>query len=204
MRHKTQDHENKNLFANYVSTQLNQTKNYQSHNNKLFLEYDLYRKNIKPHLPKSKDSCILDIGFGRGEFLRYLKTEGFTSIWGVELSTEAVALAKSYGLVNIIHTASTEKYLEKNINRYDTIVMLDTLEHIQKNKVIGLLRRIRTALKTGGCFIAKVPNGSNPLNSNIWWCDFTHEFIYTAHSLKQVCLIAGFTDVKIYPVKEGG
>ena len=57
---------------------------------------------------------------------------------------------------------------------------------------------MKRALKPGGILIIKTDNGGNPfLACHSRYMDFTHEIIFTEHSLEQVLIAAGFKDIKI-------
>ena len=49
------------------------------------LELKYIKLNQGKYLPGDKRSKILEIGFGRGSFLAYLKTEGYTNYLGIEI-----------------------------------------------------------------------------------------------------------------------
>lgn len=188
------------FFEHYITT--NFDHNTDLSDRRLKLEYDGFDRNIKRLLQKNKDAKILEIGFGTGFFIKYLLSNGYKNIHGIELSREETEFVQKNVYDDVECVESAEDFLGLHKNEYDFIFMFDVLEHIPKDKTIDFLIKIKQALRNKGIFIARVPNGSNPLNSNASWRDFTHEFIYTARSLAQVNKIAKFSEIKILPFKE--
>lgn len=188
------------LFKNYITTQFEH--NAELSDERIRLENNTFDRNFKKILPNNKEVKILEIGFGTGFFIKYLLSNGYKNIYGIELSPEETEFVKKNIYNNVECVESTEDFLDKHKNDYDFIFMFDVLEHIPKDKTIDLLMKIKQALRSGGIFIARVPNASNPFNVNQFGNDFTHEFIYTARSLSQVNKIAGFSEIKILPFKE--
>jgi 2-polyprenyl-3-methyl-5-hydroxy-6-metoxy-1,4-benzoquinol methylase len=192
--------ERNELFKNYITTRFKQ--NIELSDERIKFENNTYDRNLKTILSGNKDVKILEIGFGTGFFIRYLLSLGYKNIFGIDLSEEETAFVKENVYPNVECVKSTEEFLDKHNNQYDFVFMFDVLEHIPKEKTIDFLIKVRRSLRDGGIFVARVPNASNPFNSNIFGSDFTHEFIYAAGSLSQVNKIAGFSGVNIFPFKE--
>lgn len=188
------------LFQNYITTHFSDRAYLSDERTKI--ENNTFDRNLKEVLPENRSVKILEIGFGTGFLIKYLLSNGYKNIHGIELSEEETVFVQKNIYSGVERVDSTEDFLEEHKNEYDLIFMFDVLEHIPKDKVIDLLIQIRQALRNNGFFIARVPNGSNPLNSNAYCCDFTHEFIYGASSLLQVNKIAEFSEIKILPFKE--
>jgi len=165
-------------------------------------EFELYRryfrKNYQKFMPKDKNAPILDIGCGMGHFLYFLQQEGHTNILGIDVSGECVDFCKSKAF-NVIK-ADIFEFLESNKQKFECIIMNDILEHLKKEEIVKVLDLIRANLKEGGTFVCKVPNSSNPITgSRTRYKDFTHEVGFTEESLRQILMILGFKQVKIYP-----
>ena len=56
------------------------------------IAFGAFRLNYLPLLPQEHKAAILDLGCGSGTFLRYLASEGFHNVIGLEGSKENVGL----------------------------------------------------------------------------------------------------------------
>jgi SAM-dependent methyltransferase len=156
-----------------------------------------FRKRLAPLLPSNKHARILDAGCGYGEFLYFLRQEGYTETVGVDLDPEQVETAQRLGLENV-HGADVMDFL-LSAGQFDFISALDVLEHFPKPCVLELLDRVRNALRPGGRFLCQVPNLA-AFHTPVFFMDFTHETPFTASSLKQALELAHFTNVTVYPM----
>lgn len=80
--------------------------------------------------------------------------------------------------------------------RYDYVLMSHVLEHLPKEQIIPMVRKIREDILTEhGTFVVMVPNAQS--NTDCYWAyeDFTHQTLFTAGSLLYVLREAGFTDI---------
>jgi hypothetical protein len=68
-----------------------------------------------------------------------------------------------------------------------------------KDEELDTFDRVFGALAPGGVFIARVPNAVSPLGGNIRYGDFTHETWYTARSVRQLAVAAGFCRIAVRP-----
>lgn len=80
------------------------------------------------------------------------------------------------------------------------IVGKDILEHVEKDKLDGLLSLIHKALKSGGVAILQVPNMDWIMAQHERYMDLTHEVGFTRESFGEILRLY-FRDVTIYPVK---
>ncbi len=95
---------------------------------------------------------VLDIGCGPGQLASFLRDKGIPRYLGIDLSEEAITLARSvcpeyiFRAVNVFETDVLEKC------DYDEVIALEFLEHVQDDT--GVLQRI----PKGRRFIGSVPN----------------------------------------------
>lgn len=148
-------------------------------------------------LPAARDSQILDLGCGGGEFLEYLESQGYTNLEGIDFSGEQVARCHERGLRSVTQVPDAHEYLASRPRAFDCIVLNDVLEHIPKAGCITLLEKIHASLKDGGACIIKVPNAANVFGLVARYLDFTHEIAFTETSLRQVLRTAGFRDIDV-------
>jgi len=147
-------------------------------------------------LPADKKARILDIGCGDGKFLFFLQQKGYTSIEGLELSSQQAKEAKKYLKCPIRGVDDTSVFLQKHPSNYQMITMNDILEHVPKNETVNLLKAVLGALQPGGHAIINVPQVSGFASLFCRYNDFTHETIFTEMSLKQVLSLAGFSNIR--------
>lgn len=100
---------------------------------------------------------IIEIGCGAGQFARMLFDGGITDYTGIDYSKEAIKLARKNNPCNeesfICGDIFDLDILESN---YDTVVCLQTLEHIDND--IELIEKIRSGVKV----VLSVPNFNSP------------------------------------------
>jgi len=147
---------------------------------------------------------ILELGSGTGEFLSYLKQKGATRFQGVEQDADAVAVME-VGLAEHVHVGDIFDFLENGNtgDGFDRVVMLDVLEHFSPGDGVRLLEKISGVLTPGGMVVARVPNMGSPWGGIHQFADLTHKTGYTAKSLEQLGLAAGFEPVAFVPYRRG-
>ena len=113
------------------------------------------RRNVILKLLKRTDKSakILDIGCGGGPLLLYLKAAGFTNVYGLDFSEEAVAKCVERGLSNVyVMDGHSPKFEPES---FDIIIASDSLEHL-KNEMQAL-HNWHSILKSTGSLIIFVP-----------------------------------------------
>lgn len=145
---------------------------------------------------------ILEIGPGLGEMLHFLTREcGATNVEAIDLSPEVAAYC-SERYCPTVHTPDPLQFLAGMQGRYDVIILLHVLEHVEKPNAVAFVRALSAALAPGGCVIVEVPNMGNPLvGLSYRYADFTHEIGFTESSLAQLLRLGGFKQVEILPFK---
>lgn len=122
----------------------------------------LVRSLIGHHFGKKRDLKILEIGCGTGGLTRCLPKYG--KVTGFDISPEAVEFCKSKDLQDIyvqdISILNTGSYLK----RFDLILALDVLEHLQDD--VAAMEKVREMLADGGLFFINVP---------------AHKFLWSEH-----------------------
>jgi len=124
----------------------------------------------------SPGARVLEVGCGRGAFVRYLKDVEYH---GIELNPAAAAAAKAQGL-NVSCTP-LEAVAAECSGRYDVVCAFQVLEHVADLR--AFLQHCIGATKVGGTLIFSVPSADSyvgaavngllnmPPHHMTWWTD---------------------------------
>lgn len=150
------------------------------------------------------ETSVLEIGSGTGEFLAYLHRKGTKRFQGVERDAEAVA-AMPPGLDAHVHVGDLWAYLADGAQgeTFDRVAMLDVLEHFTAVDGVKLLEAVKGVLAPGGLVVVRVPNMGSPWGGVHQFSDLTHRSAYTAMSLEQLAITAGYEPVAFVPQRRG-
>jgi 2-polyprenyl-3-methyl-5-hydroxy-6-metoxy-1,4-benzoquinol methylase len=145
---------------------------------------------------------VLDLGCGTGDLLALLKVNGYANCDGVDVSSDAVAACRERGL-DVRRIDEIEQIQPvTQADRYDIVIMSHVLEHIEKDRIIPVLKHIREqVLVSTGKMVIMVPNAQS--STGCYWAyeDFTHRTLFTAGSLRYVLLSAGFDAIQFLDPK---
>lgn len=108
---------------------------------------------VKKLYPDRKQIKILEIGCSGGPLLKLLSSQGYSQIFGVDISKQAIRLCKKRGLKKVFLMNGVKP--EFDSEEFDLIIASDVLEHIRDDdKAVKEWVRI---LKKGGLIICFVP-----------------------------------------------
>jgi 2-polyprenyl-3-methyl-5-hydroxy-6-metoxy-1,4-benzoquinol methylase len=155
---------------------------------------------IRQFFPLNKTARILDLGCGFGPYLYHFKAAGYSNISGIDGSAEQVALAHSLGL-HEVKQADILSFLEKTIEQYDVIMLMDVLEHLTLAENMELLDMIRPRLAKAGTLLIHTPNAEGLFGMRVRYGDLTHELAFTPGSIRQLLTTTGFTKIQSYEDK---
>ncbi len=154
---------------------------------------------LETHIHK-KSKYLLDVGCGIGEFLKYMKKEGWT-VTGIEPGEEATNIAMKSRLT--VYNTTLEDFIKKNPDfkhTFDAITLLNVLEHVPDPKEI--LKMSRTLLNPRtGMICVRVPNdfyefqihAERKLKKTGWWLAIPdHINYFNLKSLQKLVESAGF------------
>jgi len=132
---------------------------------------------------------ILDIGCGRGEFLRGFIKCGLNG-FGVDQSSNAKSFCPE---VEILQSDLGNEQLPYRDNSFDVVFSKSVLEHFYYPE--KLVMEIYRVMKPKGLVITMVPDWESVYIT--FYEDYTHRTPFTINSLKDIFLINGFEDVKV-------
>lgn len=149
---------------------------------------DIVTNLIKKYFQEDKWIQILDVWCGTGYSLSILKKFWYENIWWIDNSEESVRLGNKNG----IHVTKSElSELLNEDKKYDLILCLDVLEHIENH--MEVVSQMNYLLKENGKIIITVPAFMFLWSHH----DITahHKRRYTKWSLISIFYHAGFRDV---------
>jgi 2-polyprenyl-3-methyl-5-hydroxy-6-metoxy-1,4-benzoquinol methylase len=117
------------------------------------------------------DSDILEIGFGSGACLAWMREQG-ARLHGTELNHAACDAARAAGIeiLPMDLLSSADGYKE----RFDTIIAFDVFEHLSLGQVRDHLRACEKMLRQGGKLLLRFPNAQSPFGLEPQMGDPTH------------------------------
>jgi 2-polyprenyl-3-methyl-5-hydroxy-6-metoxy-1,4-benzoquinol methylase len=154
--------------------------------------HQYFKTYILNHIPSNKDCKILEIGCGYGRYTTLLTNIlKYDQTIGIDISQEQIEFAqKNYNLNNVFKEDAV-KYLKTSSLKYDIVILMDVLEHLELGYAIEMLEKINNALSKGGKLIIQVPNGLSPMKP-IFYGDVTHVRAFSVNSMSQILRMAGF------------
>lgn len=156
------------------------------------------RRRLQPYLDclpllpaQILDLPMLDIGCGRGEWLRLLGEQGFTAI-GVDLNRAMVEHCRAQGLD--AHHRDALAWLQGQPDASCALISaFHVVEHLPFEVLFRLLEEARRVLAPGGVLIFETPNPENVLvGSHTFYHDFSHRNPVTPSSLQFLVGYHGF------------
>ena len=116
---------------------------------------------------------VLDIGSGRGEFLKLLKDNNYNAI-GLDINQEMVDRSLKMGYE--VSQGDAETFLKKSKSqRFGAITGFHIVEHIPFNNLLRILNSCHRALISDGFVIFETPNPENlRVGSTTFYMDPSH------------------------------
>jgi O-antigen chain-terminating methyltransferase len=137
----------------------------------------------------------LDIGSGRGEWLRELSDAGVTAV-GVDTNAVSVERCASEGL-NVVREDAIAYLRRQPEASLGVVSAFHVIEHLPTESLIALLIEARRALAPGGLLLLETPNPDNVLvGSSSFYLDPTHRHPVPAPLLRVIVEFAKFDIVE--------
>ena len=146
---------------------------------------------------------LLDVGCSVGFFLEVAQEIGF-DVQGVELSSEAIAMAKE-GIREKISHADANEHIRRYGSCYDLVTAYDIIEHTQAPQ--AFLNDLYSALECGGIVAITAPDTDHWLRyvmGGSWSMlqPMQHTFLFSRRAIKAMLSKAGFQDVVVLSAKK--
>jgi len=119
--------------------------------------HNLFKKHIMPN------SAVLDIGFGSGRDMDFIKNNITENVFGLDGSAEFVNHMKNntfYGDRVSRSVLPVIDVSELKVKKFDTVIMIAVLMHFNASEILETLLNIKKILKTGGRVIISYSTGS--------------------------------------------
>jgi 2-polyprenyl-3-methyl-5-hydroxy-6-metoxy-1,4-benzoquinol methylase len=146
-------------------------------------------------LPEDRSGRILDVGCGSGQFLYFLRKQGYQQLKGIDVDREQIKIGQALGLD--VEAASVFEYLQASPGDYEMIVMLDCIEHFTREELFPLFEMLTGRLRAGGRLLASVPNAESPDGLRCVYADITHEIAFTPMSFEEMLFCHGLKLVSL-------
>ncbi len=200
-------HRNLKLDKIYDLGDFNYDQFYMRYEEKFRGSEDLVKERLKPYLKYCEEAFsdnqaklpILDLGFGRGEWLSLVKEHGY-ECEGIDLNIEFVSNAQKKGFT-VRHGNAIDLMCEMPSQSYSMITAFQLVEHLSNNNLHKLIQESYRLLKEGGLLIFETPNAENMLVGSFeFWMDPTHVRPIPYNVLKFIVESHGFQNVEIEKV----
>lgn len=133
-----------------------------------------YTPFIQSLLLETPNPVALDLGCGRGEWLKFIKTLGIDDMLGIDLDEQMLEAARKQSL-NVIEGNALTFLADAPDNKYDLITAFHFVEHIDFSSLQELVSNLFRVLKPNGLIILETPNAENlVVGSNNFHLDPTH------------------------------
>jgi O-antigen chain-terminating methyltransferase len=136
---------------------------------------------------------FLDLGCGRGEFLRILRGEGIEPI-GVDINPATFAALRAEGFNVVEQDLLT--FLEADRRTYSGASLLQVAEHLTDSQIERMLSLVASRLAPGAVFIVETPNPISVFALSVFHTDSTHVRPLPPERMRYEIEAAGFEQTR--------
>ena len=152
------------------------------------------QKTYLEHL-KGVPGPVLDVGCGRGEFLRLLGEAG-SKATGIESNPVSVAACRAAGL-DVVEADALEALAGRAPASAGAVVAFQVVEHWPPATVFRFLQEARRVVAPGGVLVAETVNTDSLGALRAFFLDPTHVRPVPPAALQFLAEAAGFSDARI-------
>lgn len=152
---------------------------------------------------KRRDSSLLDLGCGRGEWLELLRTEGYRAS-GIDVNRVALQQCRERGL-DVAESDLIDHLRGLAGSSVDVITGFHIIEHLPFPAMVTLFDEAFAVLKPGGMILLETPNPTNILVSAYdFYRDPGHIRPLHPDTVRFIAENRGFVRAGAYFVSDGG
>ncbi len=146
---------------------------------------------------KNKEGSLLEIGCGKGFFLKKAKEKGFI-VTGIDINSSAIETAKVLGFERVYPYTLEDFILKNPQEKFDIVCFYHVLEHVENP--VDFILKTKKNLKKDGYIVFSVPNPdrltTSLLKRELWdypphhltrWNEKSIDFLLTKVRLEKVC-----------------
>jgi O-antigen chain-terminating methyltransferase len=149
-----------------------------------------------PYVEPVRDSVVIDLGCGRGEWLELLKEVGINAR-GVETNVVAVEQCRARGL-EVVETDLLAHLQSLAGASAGAITGFHIIEHVSIETLVTLIDEALRVLRPGGVAIFETPNPENVIvGSNFFYLDPTHKHPLPSELMQFLFDNRGFDRVEV-------
>jgi SAM-dependent methyltransferase len=157
---------------------------------------EIYLPYVQVACDATGDTSILDIGCGRGEWLKLL-TEREYCAKGVDLNGAMVEHCIANSL-DVVKADAIDFLRELESNSLSVVTAVHVIEHLPFQRVMVLFDEVRRVLRPGGVGIFETPNPENLIvGACNFWYDPTHRRPLPPEPMRFVLGQCGYSRVEI-------
>ncbi len=151
-------------------------------------------KDLRDRL-KDKNSCVIDIGCGRGEFLEILK-ENNISARGVDLNEDMVHICREKGLQ--VEQADGTQYLKGlKDDSIAGVIACQFIEHLPVNVLIDFVKLCYDKLKKGRKVLFETINPESIFAMKWFYLDLSHQKPIPPQAISFLLESIGFYNIEL-------
>ncbi|KKQ95044.1 MAG: Methyltransferase type 11 [Candidatus Woesebacteria bacterium GW2011_GWA1_39_11b] len=156
------------------------------------------------NLKTRKDISVLEVGPGKGEFIKYLHTCRIKNIDVIDKDKNVMkSLQNNFNITNAFNSDNVAS-IKSKLRRYDLVILIQVLEHMSPKFYFSTIKTLFSRVKNNGYILIVVPNANNPLGLVERYGDLQHQMAFTEQSLKDLIRGAGIHnfdfDIKGYSI----
>jgi SAM-dependent methyltransferase len=121
---------------------------------------DYYEANYRALLPADRNSRILDLGCGEGDFVSFAHRLGYRHIKAVDEDSEAIAALGDLEGVDVVRAHVDAEFIKGLNGPWDVILAKQMIYYFDRKEAPEIICAINAALADDGILIVEIFNGA--------------------------------------------